>query len=265
MLSGLPISTRTDIAVNVLSGSVVDDHGDHVVVRTPRDPSYHWGNFIQVTSGDADDAETWLARFAGEFPGARHRAIGLPSRSDAPGWRAAGLQPDVVESLTASAPPQTSPLPDGYRVVELESDADWGARLVAEMALNAEEGVHSQAEYRAFALGQIATRRRLVAEGVARWFGAVDDDDRLAASLGIVVLSDLEPVTARYQSVLTSAEHRRRGLARHLLGVAATWAQGEGAEQLVIVADDGSPAARLYAAADFTPGERAYGWYSPRP
>lgn len=264
MLSGLPISTRTDIAVNVLSGAVVDDHGDHVVVRTPGAPDYHWGNYVQVTTGDPDDAPTWLARFAGEFPRAAHRAIGLPAPSQAPAWPAAGLTPDVVESLTTSRVPPAAPLPEGYRVVELESDADWGARLVAEMELNVEEGIHSQAEYRKYAMGQIATRRRLVGQGLARWFGALDEDDHLAASLGIVLLHELEPVTARYQSVLTSIGHRRRGLARHLLGVAAAWATAAGAEQLVIVADDGSPAARLYADAGFTPDERAYGWYSPR-
>ena len=42
MLTGLPISTRTDIAVNALSGAVVDDHGDHLVVRTPSAPDFHW-------------------------------------------------------------------------------------------------------------------------------------------------------------------------------------------------------------------------------
>lgn len=262
MLDGLPISTQTDIAVNVLSGAIVDDHGDHVVVRTPTEPNFHWGNFVQVTTGDPDDAETWLARFAGEFPQARHRAIGLPASSAAPGWAAAGLRPDVVESLTADHPPDLAPLAPGYRVVQLETDADWGSRLVAELELNAEDQRHPPQEYRAFAMGQIRTRRRLVASGAARWFGAVDDEDRLAASLGIVVLPDLEPTTARYQSVLTSAAHRRRGLARHLLGVAARWATDEGARRLVIVADDGSPAGRLYASAGFTPGARAFGWYS---
>lgn len=264
MLTGLPISTRTDIAVNALSGAVVDDHGDHLVVRTPSAPDFHWGNFVQVTTGDPDDAETWLARFAGEFPRAAHRAIGLPARSDAPAWRAAGLRPDVVESLTTDRPAGDAPLADGYRVVELESDADWGARLVAELEHNAEDQSHPAQEYRAYAMRQIAARRRLVGAGVARWFGVVDDDEALAASLGIVLLHDLEPTTARYQSVLTSLAHRRRGLARHLLGVAAGWALDQGAEELVIVADEGSPAARIYAEAGFTPGARAYGWYSPR-
>ncbi|MCM3555826.1 GNAT family N-acetyltransferase [Janibacter melonis] len=263
MLAGLPISTRTDIAVDVLGGADVVDHGDHLVVRTPSAPDYHWGNFIQVTTGDPDDAATWLARFAGEFPRARHRAIGLPQQSCARAWREAGLRPDVVESLTTAIAPPTTPLPTGYRVTSLESDADWGARLVAELEHNAETGEHPAQEYRAFVMRQTVIRRRLVADGDAAWFGAFDEDDRLAASLGIVVLRDLEPTTARYQSVLTGSAHRRQGLARHLLGVAARWAVRRGARELVIVAEDGTAAARLYAEAGFTPGEHAYGWYSP--
>lgn len=67
--------------------------------------------------------------------------------------------------------------------------------------------------------------------------------------------------SARYQYVLTEPEHRGRGLARHLLTVAGRWATARGARTLVIVAEEGSAAARLYAHAGFTPGTVSYDAY----
>lgn len=259
MLAGLPPSTRTDLAVDILHGTQVEDHDDHLLVRTPDNPGYHWGNFVQVTTGDPDDVPRWLARFAESFPGARHRAFGLPRPPSERAWAGSGLRRDDVEALTSREAPRPTPIPDGYDVTPLTTDLDWGSRLVAEIAENDASGSHARAPYRDFATRQMAARRQAVRSGAARWFGTWGPDGELAASLGIVILTDLEPVTARYQSVLTSRRHRRRGLARYLLSVAAAWATDEGAEELVIVADAGSAAGRLYARAGFAPGPVAYG------
>ena len=37
---------RTDLALLADSGSVVEDRGTHLVVRSPENPSYFWGNFL---------------------------------------------------------------------------------------------------------------------------------------------------------------------------------------------------------------------------
>jgi len=79
----------------------------------------------------------------------------------------------------------------------------------------------------------------------------------LASSLGIVVCD----ATARYQSVGTDAGHRRRGLAGHLLGVAAEWSAGKGCDNWVIITEAGNPAGRLYRSVGFAPdvcNARAY-------
>lgn len=93
---------------------------------------------------------------------------------------------------------------------------------------------------------------------MAAWFGAFTPSGVLAGSLGLVRLADV----ARYQSVLTDAAHRRRGIARHLLVVAGEWAAGRGASRLVIVAEADSAAGRLYARAGFTPGRLGFGAYA---
>ena len=79
-------------------------------------------------------------------------------------------------------------------------------------------------------------------------FGAIADGIRVA-DLGIVRCG----TTARYQSVGTNERHRRRGLASHLLGVAARWAADRGCDQWVIVAEATNPAGRVYRTLGFEP------------
>ena len=57
--------------------------------------------------------------------------------------------------------------------------------------------------------------------------------------------------TARYQNVGTAPEHRGKGVASHLIGVAATWAASHGCAQWVIVTEATNPAGRVYRNAGF--------------
>jgi hypothetical protein len=58
----LPIGWATDIAVLQLTGSTVDDRGDHLVLRTPRNPTFHWGNCLLVTDPAAVETRAVRAR-----------------------------------------------------------------------------------------------------------------------------------------------------------------------------------------------------------
>jgi hypothetical protein len=57
---------RTDLMVLSLGGSQITYRSDHVVVRTPANPHYWWGNFI-LFDRSGDMAER-LALFAAESP-----------------------------------------------------------------------------------------------------------------------------------------------------------------------------------------------------
>ena len=72
-------------------------------------------------------------------------------------------------------------------------------------------------------------------------------DETLVASLGIVCCD----TTARYQAVGTDPQHRRRGLATHLLGVAARWSADHGCDRWVIVTEATNPAGRVYRSVGF--------------
>ena len=83
----------------------------------------------------------------------------------------------------------------------------------------------------------------------------------LVASLGIVRCDK----AGRYQNVLTDANHRRRGLASHLLGTAARWAASYGCDRWVIVTEAASPARRVYQRVGFEPHSTNAQAYRPRP
>lgn len=244
-----PPGWATDLAILELSGSAVTDHGDHLVVRTPDNPEFHWGNFVLVTDPErVDDAAAWVGVFEAAFPGVGWVSVGLPRwPDDLAAWTAQRLEVEVDEVLTASSLPRPVPLADGYTVRRLDGD-DWDLAVARSVADNARTGEHEQGSFASFVQRRAEARRSLSERGVGAWFGAFADGV-LVADLGIVRCG----TAARYQDVSTDEPHRRRGLASHLLGVAARWAAEAGCEQWVIVTEADSAAGRLYRGLGFAP------------
>jgi len=251
----LPLGWHTDLAVRRAGGSLVEERPGHLLVRTPTNPTFHWGNFILVTEPAAvDDADRWLSTFETEFPDAAHRAIGLVAEPrDDSRWYAHGLVVEHEDVLSTGRCPDLAPLTLGYLVRKIETQDDWSQSHALEV-----DEYPGDAEFHRAAT---ATRARMSERNVAAWFGAFHGD-RLVAQLGIV---DCGEDVARYQAVLTAEEHRRRGLASHLLGVAARWAEDRGARTWVIIADADSPASRLYQARGFAGASRSAQAYRKPP
>jgi GNAT superfamily N-acetyltransferase len=162
-------------------------------------------------------------------------------------WAAHGLELELDEVLTTSALPRQAPLPEGYTVRRFDGE-DWERSVARVVAENLRTGEHEARAHERFARAQAATQRGLSDRNVGAWFGAFVDD-ALVAELGIVRCG----TTARYQAVGTEDEHRRRGLASHLLGVAARWAADQGCDRWVIVTEATNPAGRVYRRAGFEP------------
>lgn len=243
----MPLGWATDLAILELTGSTVDDRGDHLVVRTPGNPDYHWGNCLLVTDpATVDDAQRWVARFAEEFPGAPWFAAGLPiAPVDGEAWARQDITLEQLDVLAAATVPRTAALADGYSVRQLSGD-DWEQVVEQDIADNRGTGEFDPEVHERFVRQTVATHRRLCDDGVAAWFGAFIDDG-LVADLGIVRCGS----TARYQAVRTRADHRRRGLASHLLGEAAAWAAARGCDTWVIVTESSNDAGRVYRRAGF--------------
>ena len=99
---------QTDLALRVLEGAEVTDRGDYLVVRSPGNPTFYWGNFLLLAGWpEPGTGDAWLARFAAEFPQAEHVALGVDAMREpaeiSPEFLAAGLEFERATVLTCAA------------------------------------------------------------------------------------------------------------------------------------------------------------------
>lgn len=245
------LAFRTDLALRRIAAAQIDDRGDHLVVRSPDNPLFWWGNFLLLASAPpADDVDAWLGRFAAEFPGAKHVAIGIDgtagTAADVAEFARRGFHVDAASVMTASDVREPARPNRDADCRQLHSDDDWAQSI--ELELRSFDDGTAPSLQREFVTARKASSRRLVADGHGAWFGAFLDG-RLVAQLGLV-RADGE--LARYQTVETDPAFRRRGLAGTLVHRAAQYGLGElGARTLVMVADPDAEAIRIYRALGF--------------
>jgi GNAT superfamily N-acetyltransferase len=243
--------------IRTLEGSQVEDRGDYLVIRSPRNPGYWWGNFLLLPPPEPGQAAEWVATFAAEFPVARHVTLGIDvieiSGVHVGEYVAAGLQPQrhtvlTAQELVAPARPNRSA---AYR--PLAGDDDWRRAAELRGIVNAGEPGGDPD----FIGARAAAERALTEAGHGSWFGAFAGDE-LVAQLGLV--TDGSGI-ARYQTVETHPSWRRRGLAGSLV-----WHAGRhgldalGATTLVIVADPLADAIKVYRSVGFADAETQVGF-----
>jgi GNAT superfamily N-acetyltransferase len=248
---------KTDLDILEMSGSKITDFGDHLVVRTPHNPNYHWGNCILVMDpGSAAEAEKWIHRYNEFFPDNQWVAIGLPQMpANVEQWIGHGVTLEQLDVLSTDTLPKKQPLAAGY-TARIFQEHDWETLTKRELAEGLSEGGYEPSVIESFVLETNANRKQLVDSGRAAWFGAFFDDE-MVANLGMVVCGE----TGRYQSVETNISHRRKGLASHLLGIAAIWSHERGCKNWVIVAQETNDAGRVYRRAGFSPDVSAVNAY----
>lgn len=246
--------------VRRLAGSAVEERDDYLVVRTPQNPVFYWGNFLLVPgSAAARNGKRWLRMFAAEFPDAGHVAIGVDGTDGRLGadavLRAAGLEPEVSTVLVADDLATTPRREDAAVVRPLvpEADDDWVRLAELELAIaEAPDDLH-----RRFVEGRTAEIRELVRERSAIWCAAFVDG-MLCASAGLVTDGS---GLGRFQLVQTHPGFRRRGFAGRVLAISAAVARRElGVGRFVIVADPSYVAIDLYRRLGFTPVEQQVQW-----
>lgn len=244
--------TRTELAVAALSGTIVDG-GDHLVVSTPTQPSFYWGNFVVVPAPrDADEVAQWIAR-AGEVaaPGVAHVAVVIDgplaalSTEVIAAFEAAGLAREELIAMTSTT--EVNAPSTRFDVRPFDGDDDWAALRALSLVTDEQPGMAAYLD------GWIPSRRACIAAGQARWWGAFDGA-RLVASAGVVPLG----AVARYQDVQTHPDLRRQGAASAVLAAIAADERARGASSLVIVVGaDNEPARGAYRRLGFVDGDRA--------
>jgi hypothetical protein len=249
------------VAIRVLEGSVVEDRGEYLVIRSLDNPDFWWGNFLLLPTLAPGSGPMWTARFEAEFPTARHVTLGVDVPEDGTLDPAElislGLDFEPSEVLTAGQlrPPPHPNTAATYRV--LAGDDDWRQAALLRMAAAEQD----TAEHAEFNRARLASERALTEAGHGAWWGAFLDG-QLVASLGVVPVggpASGKPSVARYQNVETHPGFRRQGLAGTLAWLAGDSVLASGAAgTLVIVADPAYVAIRVYRSVGFAETERQY-------
>jgi ribosomal protein S18 acetylase RimI-like enzyme len=253
---------QTDVLLRQFEGEVLERHG-YLVLRTPKNPGYRWGNFLIFRDPPkAGDLERWKALFAKEIgtpPDYVHFLFGWDGPNaelgDSQAFLEAGfeLYNDVVLTAQRVNPPPKWNKDCTIRTFEAR---DWQAWIQLKRDANEverDEAREVDDENMKIYLEQKASEyQRMTEAGLGQWFGAYVDG-QLAASLGLFVWNGL----GRFQFVDTHPNFRRRGLAGTLVYHAAQ--QGfkhMGAKTLVMCADPDYVAVGIYESVGFRVTER---------
>ncbi|MFY9509446.1 MAG: GNAT family N-acetyltransferase [Rubrivivax sp.] len=250
-LADLQPGWRSDFLLH-RHGALVAERDDCIVVRTPENPTYYWGNFLLLPQapGDADLAH-WLRRFDDEVaalqPASQHVALGINTPPSAlpqlPAWEAAGFE--VIATTVLELQPgglrATSAAPRGrVELLQLDLQQDVEAIVTLECADTHGFAVDSYAEYRRRQLRRYAA---MAAQGHAAWFG-VRCDGVLAADCGL--MQDGAGL-GRFQRVATHPAWRRRGLCTALVHGVSAWGLAHwGLQRILMCADPDDVAIAIY-------------------
>ncbi len=241
---------RTDLALLRLGGTEIEDRDDHLVLRSPHNPTHWWGNFILLAAPPpAEEAQRWLEVYHETFPDAEHVALGFDgidgNVDDLNGFAALGLSVEaqsVMTAQTVNEPPHPNSEAT-YRT--LTSDDDWSQLVEIRVACKDDE---EPVAYRRFAEAKVRSYRQMTEDGHGAWFGAFVDG-RLLSTMG---LFRADTGLARFQSVETHPEARGQGLAGTLVHHVSRYGFDElGAETLVMVADPEYLAIKIYRSVGF--------------
>ena len=257
---------RTDLIYPAFDGEIID-RGDYLVIKTPSNPSFYWGNFLLFENPPQDeDNLRWpelFAREVGQPPHILHEAYGWDTIQNKSGiiqpFLDRGYQVEHSVVLTAMREDLKLKSPPGFTFRQLRSEDDW--MQSTENQVLCREPVFSEDGYRVFRQEQAKRYQEMVSGGLGAWFGAFSGN-QLVGDLGIFCNGEL----ARYQSVGTHPNFRRRGIAGTLVHKAALYAfDHHNVETLVIVAEADSPAQRLYQSIGFKFAEYQMGVWKADP
>jgi len=239
-------------------GAEIAERDDCIVLRTPANPTYYWGNCLILPAAPRDDElPAWLARFdeeiASKQPASSHLAFGINAATltdPLPSWRAAGIDEfddTAVLTLQAGGLASQPSVRDTQGLVLRALSLPGELELAIEAQVATRDASFEAQDYRAYRHSAMQRVAAMQANGTANWFGAMVGG-ALAADCGLVHDGRL----GRFQHVSTQAEWRRRGLCRALVWHVCHHAfQTLGLRRLVMCADPHDVAIGIYRAVGF--------------
>ena len=263
-LDRLSLGWRTELIFPRFDAQIIE-RPDCLVVRTPHNPTFWWGNFLLFDHAPAEgEAAHWLSTFDAQIaclqPDSRHIAFGVDADEpfDMPDdLLRAGLTRHAGTVLTMGRDalrPLPVELAEGFRIAALDLPAQACAAVEQQVASDA--GEYQPVEgYRVFRERQMQRYGAMQRAGLGCWFGVfalTGQGERLVADCGLFRDGTGAQALGRFQFVSTHPAWRRRGLCRALIhAVCRHGFEVMDLRTLVIVADPDDVAIGLYESLGF--------------
>jgi len=239
--------------------SQIEDIGEAIIIRTPQNPTWNWGNLLVLESPPKlADISKWLQIIDEKLliePRTTYRLIswqgGPADETVLQQFREVGLTSTLGQILTLQTLQRPQYLNPNVVVKELSGDDPLWEEV---LAINIEAFSPDFPNYAVFATQNIEEHRMMIAKGLGRWFVAMIDGDA-AGTLGIYPGEEVY----RYQEVAVREKYRRRGVASTMIFEAARRALDERLHfTQVMVADGEKEAIRVYQALGFKTNSTSY-------
>lgn len=258
MTAQLPfLGLRSEYVISHLSSEFIDTD-DVIVLSSPDDPNYYFGNLLALKIPlDCLSPTQWLQRFQERFqhlPAVKHCTLVWVREEPIPVnvSRFMQLGFDYEENHVLYLKREHFRSPDQLNVEvdyrPLVTDDDWSQWTSLNIAEQIES--HTEEELRPYLAGRIRNYHALKQKGLGETLGAFHNG-RLIGYAGLYHLNGL----GRYQNVHVIPEFQNRHMARTLL-THLTQRLPETVDELVIVADEHYHASKLYQSLGFTIAER---------
>jgi hypothetical protein len=161
---------RTDLFFHRANGEVFD-RGEYLVVRTPKNPGFFWGNLLYFAQAPKEgDQDLWQALFQKEFADmdVHHLAFAWEGSEKGIPFENFALEPTVT--MTGSEFLKPKVWNANVHVRPLISEQDFAAAL--ENQVRSRENHFEETEYRLFVKRKQEAYRALIQAGKGYWLGA---------------------------------------------------------------------------------------------
>ncbi|QQE13369.1 GNAT family N-acetyltransferase [Planctomycetota bacterium] len=241
--------------------SQIFSHKDYIVIKTPHNPTYHFGNLILFHNHPNSNSHIdWPSIFQTHFadqPRSTHQTFlwdnqGLAAPAT-PGiianFQSIGCEYDSSAVLTMqNLTPPSNPNQE-IDITPLTTEQHWLDLVELKMAEPFDDDPIS---YRPFIENRIADYHRMTQANLGVWFGAYKNNT-LVGSCGLFWSDSL----ARFQSVDTHPDYRRQKICTTLIHHVCQFALKHHPRKLLIIeADEDYHAIDIYRSLGFSQTER---------
>jgi GNAT superfamily N-acetyltransferase len=254
------LSLRTNM-IFARSESEIIERESYVVVKTPSNPTFHWGNYLIFKHAPGPgQVDTWINIFHKEFSHYKefeHYVFAWDDLEEPSSPEYLLHNFELQKSVSLKSTELVLPKHYNQQVVIrlLESDKDW--EDADELQTLTREPGFPYETYKEFKNKLSMAYKKLIANKQGGRFGAFLNNE-LVADLGIF----FEDGLARYQNVATHPDHRKRGICATLVYESGKYALANWpVKTLAMEADPDYHAAKIYESVGFSPVENSYALY----